>query len=250
MAKGIQGYGKIMDTVKFSKGNTRIIAHRGLSGLEVENTYSSFVAGANRSYYGIETDIHLSCDGHFVISHDDNFSRLAGDERKIADMTLDEIQKIVLTSKDADRDNCAIRPATLEDYLSVIRRYSKHAVIELKANFSLDDVSRIIEIVKSYASLDDVTFISFELENLIKVRELLPQQSVQYLIWHLTDEQIDMLATRKMDADVWCIELTKEQIDKAHARGIKVNCWTVNEACDGERLASWGIDFITTNILE
>ena len=123
-------------------------------------------------------------------------------------------------------------------------------MIELKANFSLDDVSRIIEIVKSYTSLDDVTFISFELENLIKVRELLPQQSVQYLIWHLTDEQIDMLATRKMDADVWCAELTKEQIDKAHARGIKVNCWTVNEACDGERLASWGIDFITTNILE
>lgn len=239
-----------MNTTAFNKRNTRIIAHRGLSGLEVENTYTSFVAAANRSYYGIETDIHLSCDGHFVISHDDNFSRLAGDERKIADMTLDEIQKIVLTSKDGDRDNCAIRPATLEDYLSVIRRYSKHAVIELKANFSLDDISRMIEIVKSYVSLDDVTFISFEFENLVKVRELLPQQSVQYLIWHLTDEQIDRLATHKMDADVWCVELTKEQIDKAHARDIKVNCWTVNESCDGERLALWGIDFITTNILE
>ncbi len=239
-----------MDTIKFDKGNTRIIAHRGLSGIELENTYSSFVAGANRSYFGIETDIHLSCDGHFVINHDDNFSRVAGDERKIADMTLDEIQQIILFDKDDKKSNTALRPAILEDYLSVIKRYSKHAVIEIKSELSLDDVARVIEITQSYISLDDVTFISFSFDNLVKVRELLPEQDVQYLIWHLTDEQIDRLVQYKMDADVWCIELTKEQIDKAHARGIKVNCWTVNEACDGERLASWGIDFITSNILE
>ena len=239
-----------MDTLKFDKGNTLVVAHRGLSGVEFENTYVSFVASANRSYYGIETDVHLSRDGYFILNHDDNFSRVAGDERKIADMTLDEIQKIVLLGKDGKKSNTALRPAMLEDYLSVVKTYSKHAVIELKANFSLDDISRIIETVKSFVSLDDVTFISFEFDNVAKVRELLPRQSVQYLIWHLTDDAIDKLVKHKMDADVWCMELTKEQIDKAHARGVKVNCWTVNEVENGEKFASWGIDFITTNILE
>ena len=59
-----------MNTIKFDKKDTRVIAHRGLSGLEKENTNSAFVAAGNRSYYGIETDIHRTKDGHFVINHD------------------------------------------------------------------------------------------------------------------------------------------------------------------------------------
>ena len=66
----------------------------------------------------------------------------------------------------------------------------------------------------------------------------------------LTDEEIERLVRDKMDADVWCIELKEEQIKKAQARGLKVNCWTVNEKENGEKFASWGIDFITSNILE
>ena len=34
------------------------------------------------------------------------------------------------------------------------------------------------------------------------------------------------------------------------AENIKVNCWTVDDPADAERLISWGVDFITTNILE
>ena len=33
-----------------------MIAHRGVSGLELENTCAAFVAAGNRSYFGIETD--------------------------------------------------------------------------------------------------------------------------------------------------------------------------------------------------
>ena len=42
----------------------------------------------------------------------------------------------------------------------------------------------------------------------------------------------------------------KELIDRLHAAGIKVNCWTVDDPADGERLAEWGVDYITSNILE
>ena len=82
------------------------------------------------------------------------------------------------------------------------------------------------------------------------MRKALPNQPCQYLFWKLTDEEIERLVKDKIDADVWCKELTEEQIAKAHAKGIKVNCWTVNEKEEGEKLVSWGIDFITTNILE
>ena len=61
-----------MNTIKFEKGNTLVVAHRGLSGIEPENTNAAFIAAGNRSYYGIETDIYKTADGKFVVNHDGN----------------------------------------------------------------------------------------------------------------------------------------------------------------------------------
>ena len=239
-----------MDTLKFDKKSTLVIAHRGLSGIEKENTASAFVAAGNRSYYGVETDIHRTKDGHFVINHDGDFKRVAGVDVKIEESTLEEIQNIVLLDTDGSKGRNDLRPAVLQEYISICKKYGKHSVLELKSSFTDEEIVRIIEIIKSYDYLENVTFISFEYENLLKVRKVLPEQSCQYLFWKLSDEEIDRLVKDKMDADVWCIELTEEQIKRAHARGLKVNCWTVNEKKNGEKFASWGIDFITSNILE
>ena len=239
-----------MNTIKFDKKSTLVIAHRGLSGLEKENTNSAFVAAGNRSYYGIETDIHKTKDGHFVINHDGDFKRVANEEIVIESSTLEEIQNIILYDTDNRKNRIDLRPTTLQNYLSICKKYEKHSIIELKSDFTDEDIAKIIDIIKEYEYLENVTFISFNYENLLKVRKILPNQSAQYLFWKLTDEEISRLVKDKIDADVWCIELTEEQIKKAHEAGLKVNCWTVNEKENGEKFASWGIDFITSNILE
>ncbi len=239
-----------MNTIKFDKKNTRIIAHRGLSGIELENTNSAFVAAGNRSYYGIETDIYRTADGHFVVGHDDNYKRISGEEIYLERESLERLQEIVFFDKDGTKDRIDLRPSRLENYLSIVKKYEKHAILELKSDFTDEEIARMIEIIKGYDYLDNVTFISFNYENLKKVRKILPNQSAQYLFWKLTDEEIARLKEDKIDADVWCVELTEEQIKRAHEAGLVVNCWTVNEKEDGERLASWGIDFITSNILE
>ena len=69
-----------MDTLHLNAPQVKMVAHRGMSGLELENTCSAFVAAGNRSYYGIETDVHRTSDGHFIIIHDDNTKRVAQDE--------------------------------------------------------------------------------------------------------------------------------------------------------------------------
>ncbi|MBE5775575.1 MAG: glycerophosphodiester phosphodiesterase, partial [Clostridiales bacterium] len=66
-----------MNTIKIDHGNVKMVAHRGVSGLELENTNAAFVAAGNRSYYGIETDVHVTLDGKFVCFHDDNTGRVA-----------------------------------------------------------------------------------------------------------------------------------------------------------------------------
>ena len=239
-----------MDTVKFDKKNTKMIAHRGLSGIELENTCSAFVAAGNRSYYGIETDIYKTADGHFIVGHDDNYKRISGEEIYLEKETLARLQEVVFFDKDGTKGRVDLRPATLENYLSIVKKYEKHAILELKSDFADEEIAKIIEIIKSYDYLDNSTFISFNYENLKRVRKILPNQSAQYLFWKLTDEEIARLKEDKIDADVWCIELTEEQIKKAHEAGLSVNCWTVNEKENGEKFASWGIDYITSNILE
>ena len=64
-------------TISVNKNEVLMIAHRGLSGLERENTCAAFVAAGNRSYFGIETDIHRTADGEYVVFHDDTTERLA-----------------------------------------------------------------------------------------------------------------------------------------------------------------------------
>lgn len=239
-----------MDTIKFEKKNTRVVAHRGLSGIEVENTNSAFVAAGNRSHWGIETDIYKTADGKFVIGHDDNYKRLSGEEIFLEKETLERLREVVFFDKDGTKNRVDLRPATLENYLSIVKKYEKHAVLELKSNFTDEEIARIIEIIREYDYLDNLTFISFNYDNLLRVRKILPNQSAQYLFWKITDAEIERLVRDKIDVDVWVVELTKEQIEACHRAGLKVNCWTVDDPKKAEELASWGIDIITSNILE
>ena len=84
----------MVDTIKINKGNARMIAHRGLSAIETENTTAAFIAAANRSYYGIETDIRRTADGKFVCLHDDNTRRVAGKNRVATKNTYADLSKV------------------------------------------------------------------------------------------------------------------------------------------------------------
>ena len=239
-----------MDTVKFEKGNVRVIAHRGLSGIERENTNAAFVAAGNRSYYGIETDIYKTADGKFVVCHDSNLQRIAGESIVIEEATLDELLSVVLFDKDGAKSRNDLRLSTLENYISICKRYEKHCVLELKSDFDDGEIERIIEIIRSYDYLENVTFISFVFENLIKIRAVLPNQSAQFLFGKNVDENIQRAIAARLDVDIDYRAINEESIKLLHSAGAVVNCWTVDKKEDAERLAAIGVDFITTNILE
>lgn len=239
-----------MNTINFKNKDAKVIAHRGLSGIETENTNASFVAAGNRSYYGIETDIHRTADGRFIVSHDNNLKRLAGEDIDVETATLATLQNIVLYDKDGSKDRADLRPCSLENYINICKKYGKHCVIELKSNFTVEETSRFIDIIKGYEYLEHTTFISFYYENLKKIKNILPQQSVQFLFGEFTEGLVEKLVADKMDVDVYYESLNKEIIDVLHDAGLKINCWTVDKKEIAEQLAKWGVDYITSNILE
>lgn len=239
-----------MNTIKFEKKNVLVVAHRGLSGIETENTNSAFVAAGNRSYYGIETDIHRTADGKFVVNHDDTLERVAGENINVENTKLEDIQSVILFDKDETKSRKDLRPTTLENYISICKKYEKHCILELKSDFTEEETEAFINIIKSLDYLDHVTFISFKYQTLVNVRKFLPNHPVQYLFMEFTDEVKERLARDKFDVDVYYKTLTRDIIDKLHAFGLTVNSWTVDDKDAAERLAEWGVDYITTNILE
>jgi glycerophosphoryl diester phosphodiesterase len=123
-------------------------------------------------------------------------------------------------------------------------------VLELKSPFTDEETERFIDIIKGYDYLDSVTFISFNYENLLKVRKILPEQSAQFLFTKMTDEIISRVIADKLDVDVHFAALDEQTVNRLHDAGIKINCWTVDDKETAERLAAMGVDYITSNILE
>ena len=113
----------MMDTIKFKKTpGVRMVAHRGVSGLATENTCAAFVASGNRSYYGVETDIHVSADGAFIAFHDDNTRRVGLEEHVIEETDSAVLRDMVLADLDGgDRTRSYLRIAVLREYVSICR---------------------------------------------------------------------------------------------------------------------------------
>ena len=239
-----------MNTIKINNQSTKIIAHRGLSAIEMENTNAAFVAACNRSYYGVETDIHRTSDGFFVVCHDNNLSRVAGVNIPVEERSFAELQSIVLFDMDGTKGREDLRVSVLENYISICKKYEKHCVLELKSDFTDTEIAKIIDIIKDFDYLDNVIFISFIYSNLSKIRESCPEQSVQFLFNEFTDEIVEKIMVDKIDVDVYYPSLTEKMIKNLHNKGIKVNCWTVDDKVTAEQLCKWGVDYITSNILE
>lgn len=241
-----------MQTEKIDRRSVRMVAHRGLSGLERENTNAAFVAAGNRSYFGIETDVHKTADGQFVIIHDEDTLRVSGGAHDInvEQSPLSAVQQICLPDLDAlPRSDLHI--PTLDEYIRICKKYEKVAVLELKNQFDPTDIEKIVEIIKKLDYLEHTIFISFVLENCVCLRQMLPQQPVEWLLSQPIDGQvIQTLKRYQLDLDSDYKYLTEEIVSQLHQQQIQVNCWTCNDPAAGEALVQMGVDYITTNILE
>lgn len=242
-----------MNTIKVDKqgSNVKMIAHRGLSGLERENTCAAFVAAGNReTYFGIETDVHVTADGQYVIIHDDNTIRVSGEDWAVEKTTMETLRKIRLTDIDGKTRRWDLQLPTLKEYIGICKRYNKVAVLELKNPMEEKHICAIMETIKKMEYEENVTLISFALDNLICLRKHYPEQKAQYLLGHWKPEYVDILNQYNIDLDIHFKAVTPEVVEQVHAAGKEINCWTVDTPEDAAYMIECGVDYITSNILE
>ena len=219
-----------------------------MSGIEPENSLAAFIAAGNRSYFGIETDVHRTLDGEFVITHDDQTGRVSNTDLLIESSTFAQIRNIDL--KDNDGETTTLKIPSLQEYIKICRKYKKIAVLELKNRFCAEDIRRIVDIINNMNYLEQVIFISFEAGNLKVLRSLCPDQPLQFLTERVDEGILDMLKQYRMAIDLYFEVLNKELVDRLHRENIEINVWTCDDKTSAERMIQYGVDYITTNILE
>ena len=239
-----------MNTRKLEDLKPRMIAHRGVSGLERENTCAAFVAAGNRSYFGIETDVHLTADGQYVIIHDDTTTRVAGVEMTVEETDFATLRSLRLLDRESESPRWDLVLPTLDEYIGICKKYDKIAVLELKNPMPEACVVEIIQAVEAMGYADKMVVISFAWENMVLLRKNFPNQKAQFLLKEWDDKWLAELQKYSLGLDIKHTAITTELVEKIHFIGQEINCWTVDDPADAARVIACGVDYITTNILE
>lgn len=237
------------DTVKINNGDTRMIAHRGSPWLKIENTDAAFEEAGQRSYFAIEADLRITADGRFVVCHDEDMDRIAGEKLLVENLTLKELLEIPLRDK-FGRKCQENRLTVLENYVKICKKYDKDCFLELKGDYTKEEILQVAEAFEKENYLHRLTIITFDRQNLINLREVLPHTPAQLLTSEVNEEIIGFLIEYDLDIALKYISFSRKTLESLHREGICVNVWTLNNPFLAVLYRSWGVDYITTNILE
>ena len=233
-------------------------AHRGGAALAPENTMAAFTHAVTLGVDFIELDVRRCATGELVVVHDANLVRVAGVDRRVADLSLSELQSIDVGSHFGAEFASERIPSLLEvvETLDLKARNGVRLNIEVKEDKARGD-GTALELGSLIAGMDlygDVIVSSFNPMSLSRVRSRCA--APLGLIYPSGGRGVrDRLTRTPWASSVLSLYalhpsvsvVTAEGVRKAHLRGLGVNVWTVNEEADMRRLAAWQINGMITD---
>jgi glycerophosphoryl diester phosphodiesterase len=212
-----------------------IIAHRGASYIEPENTLRSFRKALDMGADAIEFDVRFSKDNIPIIIHDDTVDRTTNGKGKVNNMLFSELRKL-----DAGMGE---QIPTLQEALNLIDRKAL-ILIELKERYH-EDI--ILKEVLLRNLLDNVIFISFHYDVLNRLRNLNNNVKTGYL-YYKPSAPINEASQNNAFAILPRYNMISSRIITwAHSKGLKVYAWTVDDPNKAMELVKEGVDGIATN---
>jgi len=221
------------------------IAHRGGSLENDENTMPAFAHAVALGFSHVETDVHLTRDGEVVIHHDPTLLRLANDPRAIADLTWAELQSV--------RTHQGAGIPRLAELLETWPRLSVN--IEPKSDAVVEPLARLIA---RMGALNRIGVGSFKPARTARLRAALgpglcwsPAHLGVLGIWlrgwglplPAGGFQVLQVPTGFHHIPV----VTPRVVRAAHARGLLVQVWIVDDEADMHRLLDMGVDGLMTD---
>lgn len=227
----------------------RVIAHRGFPDGHAENTIGAFQAALDIGADLLETDVHLSKDGHVIVAHDPDLSRVAGLPGRVADYTAAELSGIdlgfgqgfpslaeVLETFPSARFNIDVKvPEVVDPFVDVVSHMKVHDRV-LVASFDEQSRSRAVSKLPGVVS-------SATSGHIIEGR-VRSWVGLSGATWSVPAE----IRAVQVPPSRWGMAIvTPSFVKMAHSKGLEVHVWTINEPKDMERLLDMGVDGIITD---
>ena len=223
---------------------TRITAHRGSSSGAPENTMAALEKAVEEMADRAEIDVQETADGVIVLCHDTSLKRVAGINKKVSDLTLEQIKKLDVGSWFSSEYQGEQIP-TLEE----VMEYAKGKIdlnIEIKNLGNSSGLpEKVIELVEKHEMQEQCVITSTNRFYLKRVKDVNPEIRTGYIISaaygnFYSDEFIDLISIRSSF-------VTERMIESAHEAGKAVHAWTVNGKVEMERLKQLGVDDMITD---
>ena len=199
---------------------TTITAHRGASTEAPENTLAAFKRAMDDMADYIELDVQLTADDEVVVMHDASAARTTGVDRKISEMTLEEVFQL---TDGKIRIN-----------------------IELKTTASSVKLAeKVIELIHQYNMEDKCVITSFDYYALKYAKHYDTKIQTGYILSVAYGDYFNM-----PDIDFFSMNasfLSKRTVDAIHQSGKQVFAWTVNNEVSIKNLTNKGVDNIITD---
>jgi len=252
--------------------------HRGTRGLRPENTLPAFARALEIGVDTLELDTNVTRDGVVVVMHD---RRLNPDVARGPDgewvappgLAIHQLTYAELSRYDVGRlkpgtdyakefpDQVAIdgtHPPRLSDVFALVRREGDRRVrfnIETKISPKAPDESpppeefarRLVDEIRAAGMQRRSTIESFDWRTLAAVKRIAPEIPAVYLTYKMDDA---VSKVKEAGGTIWSPfykDVDEAKIRAAHAAGLSVVVWTVNDPADMKRLVEWGVDGLITD---
>lgn len=226
----------------------RAFAHRGwhtgdLAGRE--NTLEAFRRARAEGYRYLETDVHATSDGVLIAFHDPALDRVTEHRGRIATMTWDEVRH----ARIGGTDPIPLLTDLLEEFPD--------------ARFNIDAkspgaVGPLIDVISSTGCGDRVCVGSFSDRRLGALREALgptvasslgPREVVRLVRAAALSRRFPTAAVAAQVPPRYRTlpVITTRFVETAHASGLEVHAWTIDDPTEMDRLLDLGVDGIMTD---
>ncbi len=229
-------------------------------GVFPENTLPSFEEALSNGVDGIELDVQLTKDHHFVVMHDPTVDRTTNGTGHVKDKTVKELKElsagIPFTHLDnyCEADWKGITVPTLAEALELMAPYQVEVNIELKPNLSeTEGIEKLLlDSVRPFQHALTLNYSSFHLPLIQRLRQLDKNIEVAWLVKHEIPYPADYLATNRINLYHLSKKLALKERSTFDEEGLvqQSRIWTVNEPEEVKGLLKKKVKAIMTDFPE
>ena len=219
--------------------NVQVIAHRGASRAERENTLAAFQRAGQMGADAVELDVRRTADGAMAIHHDAALS----DGRLICDLHASELPEHVPFLAEA-LDACEGMWVNIE-----IKNHPIDADFDASDTLAASIAGHLEQRGEDHRWLIS----AFNRQTVDAMRTLRPEVRTAWLTEGVRDEECERVARDLAGFGHTALHpytkhLTRHCVDVFHAHGLQVNSWTIDDPARMAEVIEWGIDGICTNL--